>query len=648
MGITLSTIDCSIPLWNNLSNATPITRITDAQFSILNTVTNATYLVMDKPIRFRGTGGAFHYAKVSGVAVVGPDLVIDILGEPMTVADDDELYVNLFTRSNIYVSQDRGTTDSDGTLDKPFLTIVEAVNFAETYATTANPVTIQIDAGVYAENVVVRKTGVNLNGVNKTNTRIIPVAGVPLIITNATAVSLTTFLTAGGQADPATHYALLVADPLSIPNNNNISNITLGAGAIHRNDLMILGAGAGCTMGATYRIIFKDVDIACDSYLRNFNMMRLDNSRFNSEWGTNGSLWVNVSFVDFAYGNFGNTFNIIWNVGLDIPSFGMCFGINFFYITTSSITIGGAVNFGDFAGGGTQYTCQQLEILNELVINDTANVCLSGCTIHKTITIAGGARLRMRNCHVQGAQTYTNAAPNTACLMDGGRYMGAITDVGGRLIRRLGDRSTWKNVTTATAITRVSDIQFTIINNIDNALAFIIGRPIRYRGLGGTWRYGMIIGVAVVGPNLVVNIVGAPMTIADDDELCFDTTRSIIAWEITIPGAWGDGIDATLLANDLLLPGGLPWPASSAYLVRVTHITRVDDSGAQPTWNAVVGGQDLVAAAIATSQVEVSTVSVDVTSYNVVLGTAIELRCVAAGGVGDTVDGRWTYFFVME
>lgn len=63
---------------------------------------------------------------------------------------------------------------------------------------------------------------------------------------------------------------------------------------------------------------------------------------------------------------------------------------------------------------------------------------MEGGFVGGDITVAGDATFALHGVHTQGDITLANAGGAVGCTYDGGRYMGALTDVGVRLTRNVG------------------------------------------------------------------------------------------------------------------------------------------------------------------------------------------------------------------
>jgi len=191
--------------------------------------------------------------------------------------------------------------------------------------------------------------------------------------------------------------------------------------------------------------------------------------------------------------------------------------------------------------------------------------------------------------------------------------------------------SPWKYIA---SFTRTSDSTFTVTDDSTNQAIFTPGRPIRYRATAGTWRYGKVTNYTTG----TVTIAGYPMTTSDDDELQFGLKALLSKIAFSINGEFADGIDGTLLLNDLGVYR--QWSEGEAYCIMIAHRVIVQDTGAnQPRVNVRIAGAPVCSSNsnqgrdVSTSWV--STV-VDISgAYALASGNAIELSTDANGSNND-------------
>ena len=202
----------------------------------------------------------------------------------------------------------------------------------------------------------------------------------------------------------------------------------------------------------------------------------------------------------------------------------------------------------------------------------------------------------------------------------------------------------WYDIET---FTRQTDNSFTVADNAVHQAIFIEGRPIRYRQTAGTWRYG----VATAYAAGLITLNGAPMTVADDDELQFGNLDKVVQKDFHILTTFADAAETDLLRDD----AGIyyKWVKSEAYLVYFALRVITQDTGPnQPRVNVTVGGN-----AISTSNgnagIEISTawqetgVDINTTSYITNRNEDFEIIVDNNGSVKDAQDLTVTCTLVM-
>jgi hypothetical protein len=210
-----------------------------------------------------------------------------------------------------------------------------------------------------------------------------------------------------------------------------------------------------------------------------------------------------------------------------------------------------------------------------------------------------------------------------------------------------GGVDTWMDVS---AFTRSSDSEYTVTDNAGNQAIHKVGRPIRFRATGGTFRYAIITAYATG----TVTIAGAPLTTSDDDEMDYADMSRIWRETFSINGRFADASSTTLLASDLLTY--YRWGQGAAYLVHYAALCRVTDTGAnKDRINVNVAGS-----AVGTSNTNAglnlaanatwydTVVDINTTNYSIVRGEAIEITTDAAGSNADAVDLTVQLTFVLE
>lgn len=324
---------------------------------------------------------------------------------------------------------DGARTDSyteDGSTGQPFKTVQAAVDYAEASMTPLynDPVLIFIHpkAQPYAEDVVIKKSGVHLAARVGQGCVLIR----RLILTNATSASVAAFIAAGGLADPATHYGTLVADVYH-PWDNQFRNLAFGDPLGGDYGVYILGVGAGTSMCGNEAnfILCTNYD---KSYFRLANYLALQGEcyfRGQIETFNIAGLWFNRSQ--------GGSYLGTYDTGSDEPNDNGNYGL----VGGAGAFLYGNVTLNDEAHMGYD-RCDALQVYGNLDINGTSAARMEGGFIGGNITVEGDATFRLRGVHTQGAITLDNAGGAVGCTYDGGHYMGALTDAGGRLTRNAG------------------------------------------------------------------------------------------------------------------------------------------------------------------------------------------------------------------
>jgi hypothetical protein len=327
----------------------------------------------------------------------------------------------------VYV--DGARTDSyteDGSTGQPFKTVQAAVNFVEGTMTPLwnDPVTIFVHpkAQPYAEDVVIKMSGVHLAAhIGQGSVRI-----QRLILTNATTASVAAFIAAGGLADPDTHYGLLVADA-DYPWDNQFRDIAFGDPSGWADwTVMIMGVGAGTSMCGNECNFMRCTNYE-QTYIRLVNYVAIQGECFfRGEIYTYNiaGLWFNRS----QGGDYSGNYDTTDDEPSDTGRYGLCGGAGaFFYAGVIRL-------YGEARMGYDRMDAFQTSGILDL--DDDAAARIEGGFIGGGVDAEADAYFRLRGVHIQGGINLVNS-PNPV-QMDGGRYMGALTDPGGRLTRNVG------------------------------------------------------------------------------------------------------------------------------------------------------------------------------------------------------------------
>ena len=346
----------------------------------------------------------------------------------MVMACEGESHVaGLGTSRTLWVSKSRGTTEGSGAVVSPFLTVQAAIDYAETNLTPVynDPVLILIEAEIYDENLVIKKDGLHLQGFGGQGvTNIRASSGASLIVTNATTVSLATFLASGGHADPMTHYGDLVADSYH-PWDNQLRDISFGTPAGSGYDVMFLGVGNGTSFMGNEDNAMR-VTTWADFFARCANYVALQDDTWIA--GTVrahnvAGVWANRSQLGGYHGSY--------DVANDQPSDSGNYGLS----GAASLLYGNLKLEGTARAGFDRLDALQLS--GNADLDNTSSLRMEGGLVGGNINAEGGASFRGRGVHIQGSLTFASGA-GTAQL-DGGKYMGALTDPDVKFVRNIGN-----------------------------------------------------------------------------------------------------------------------------------------------------------------------------------------------------------------
>lgn len=171
--------------------------------------------------------------------------------------------------------------------------------------------------------------------------------------------------------------------------------------------------------------------------------------------------------------------------------------------------------------------------------------------------------------------------------------------------------------------TRGGDTSFAVEDTPTSQGTLRCGAPVRYRGTGGSWRYGMITGYNAG----VVSISGAPMSEDSADELqCGDTAR-VAQLMFTVPGGF-----AAAARTDLLSFSGQPywWDLAPGHIVCVSARAKTA-YGTAPGVGLTVGSVTVLSAPIVVG-VARSFGTITASGQSVLMGSEWELTTTAGGG----------------
>lgn len=318
-----------------------------------------------------------------------------------------------------------------GTLANPFKTVQAAVDHAEANLTPSqfSPVVIHIfpnGGPCYQEDVVIKKTGIDLKGGGSQGAD--TVSGSPyirtLIVTNATAASVATFIANGGIADPVTNYGDLVADSYA-PEVNNFNDISFGdpTSAGSDNTRMALGVGSACPLASVGLTFWRCTEWG-PGYFRNAGYINFQDCTFSSP---NTTFNVTQVLPNGGWCSYSADYDSGQDQPVDTSNNGLTGAVGTVFF--GPIVLDGEARLGY---GSVQFAPAMLQV--DLDLNGTSQALVYGGVIRGNVTVEGDAVLDLRGTHVQGDLTLDNTGGAVSCTMQGGHLTGTLTDAGGRLL----------------------------------------------------------------------------------------------------------------------------------------------------------------------------------------------------------------------
>ncbi len=206
----------------------------------------------------------------------------------------------------------------------------------------------------------------------------------------------------------------------------------------------------------------------------------------------------------------------------------------------------------------------------------------------------------------------------------------------------LGASDGWTSETNFTATPASTS---TLTMTADRTSIILVGSPIRYT-ISSVVYYGV---VTALTSNLMT-IAGAPLS-GDVTALHFSDSSKLAIIEQTIFGTFADAANTALISSDGR--SACKWQASKAYLVKISHKVRVDDTGAnQPQVTASVAGSvvgtDNTNVGLPVAETWTDTVvGINVSNYDINPGEAIEILTDANGSNDDALDLVVSLVFVF-
>ena len=171
--------------------------------------------------------------------------------------------------------------------------------------------------------------------------------------------------------------------------------------------------------------------------------------------------------------------------------------------------------------------------------------------------------------------------------------------------------------------------------------------PIKFK-LSGSYYYALCTSITTT----VLTIAGAPLTTGAGalTELYYsDLPGQVIPIQLTIPGYFADASESALLSNDNYMY--IKWMQSKAYLVLMSAVQKVIDTGSQNTINCAINSNNVFSTPLTlsgTGGTWVDTVvALTTANYDVNYSEAIEIGVTKAGN-GDCRDLSVILVFVGE
>jgi hypothetical protein len=368
------------------------------------------------------------------------------VGDDPNLSDDLEIVTagSLVQHYVLHVDPVSGDDSGDGSLARPFLTIQAAIDY--TASLSLDPLNALAGAEIrIPPGTIFLSEPLTHHGPNAVTLRGTPGAtrlvGTDAVITctNATPESLTAYRSSGLYSDLVNQGdagATLVSDGLIF------SRSTPGPA------IEILGvqgdAGAGFTDFWGARFQRSQIGHTAGVYARNCRQIADYNA---SWWGKH--VWRNVGIGITAYSMVYSIDTVYDSTDPEgQPSFGFLWQTSYKCShANGNVTIGGEEPFiflegqhesGDVIVSDTALAAlYNYEIDGNAVVNDTATFQHIGGVVNGNVTTAAGASWDARGVHIQGNLNFA-AGAGTAQL-DGGRYMGSLTDPGAKFVRNIGN-----------------------------------------------------------------------------------------------------------------------------------------------------------------------------------------------------------------
>ena len=320
----------------------------------------------------------------------------------------------------------------DGTIEKPFRTIQEAVNAAAAMPvppSLANPVTILIMQGVYHENVFIDQDGLILRGMGGLGTvRIKPNVGPAVVVSNATRASVEQYIATNNRG---------ALQSGSRPSPQTVQFFDLGFESSDSSaSVYVVGKpDTSRRLADLHYIMFSHCEFwgakSLHAYFTNMIWLRHNSEIYGSTEIFNcGGVWIDDSgTLDFTL-----DYNVNDPFGTPLLNgYGNKPGGQFGIVALNAFFIGNVEVRGNSPLPPPQPTIDST--FWDIAVRDAGEFNIIGGYCN-SVTTDGGATWTGQNVHIQTNLTF---APGPGKVqLDGGRYMGTLTDPSAKFVRNLG------------------------------------------------------------------------------------------------------------------------------------------------------------------------------------------------------------------
>lgn len=181
--------------------------------------------------------------------------------------------------------------------------------------------------------------------------------------------------------------------------------------------------------------------------------------------------------------------------------------------------------------------------------------------------------------------------------------------------------------TPVASFTRSDNDTFTVTDDATNQEIFVSGRPVRFRNVTSSWKYGILENYSTG----TVDFDGVAMDATQDDQMQYGSFDKLYTVNIIMPGN---------VSVDDPYSQEIYWQKSDAQVVRVTLRADTAPTGAALTGNLEIEGTD-----VATSEISVTAgstsefdtgVTIDNSNYSLTFG---EKYAITISQVGSTIPG---------